>query len=92
MIKFTIILPVYNSSSTINDTINSILNQTYENYELLIIDDGSTDNSVDLILKYNDKRIISCMVTGIRYLFTKRGLNKDIPKTRISGNRIIERQ
>lgn len=58
MIKFTIILPVYNSSSTINDTINSILNQTYENYELLVIDDGSTDNSVDLILKYNDKRII----------------------------------
>lgn len=57
MIKFTIILPVYNSSTTINNTINSILNQTYVNFELLIIDDGSTDNSVDLILKYNDDRI-----------------------------------
>lgn len=50
-------MPVYNNESYINEAIDSILNQTFSDFQLLIIDDGSTDNSVSLIKQYNDSRI-----------------------------------
>lgn len=48
----TVIIPVFNSSNTIRDCLNSILNQTYTNWEAICIDDGSTDNSVSIINEY----------------------------------------
>lgn len=53
----TIILPVYNGAETLERAIDSILNQTYQNWLLIIIDDGSTDNSLQIPHKYNDSRI-----------------------------------
>lgn len=55
----SIIIPVYNKDSYISYTLESILAQTYKDYEVLIINDGSTDNSLDIIKKYEkrDKRI-----------------------------------
>lgn len=53
----SIITPCYNASLYIKDTIESVLNQTYENWELLVIDDCSTDNSAEIIKSYRDKRI-----------------------------------
>lgn len=55
----SIITPNYNSSKYITDTIQSVLNQTYINWELLITDDGSTDDSVKIIENFcsKDKRI-----------------------------------
>lgn len=49
---FSIIMPVYNAEKTLNETINSVINQNYDNYELIIIDDGSDDNSKKIIEKY----------------------------------------
>jgi glycosyltransferase involved in cell wall biosynthesis len=55
----SIISPVYNREMLLDFTIQSIKNQTYPNWELLLIDDGSTDNSVDIAIEYakEDNRI-----------------------------------
>jgi len=55
----SIITPNYNSSKFLTDTINSVINQTYKNWEMLIVDDCSTDDSVTIIKKYikQDNRI-----------------------------------
>lgn len=54
----SIILPVYNSEKHLREAIDSILNQTYTNFELIVIDDGSTDGSISIIQSYKDNRII----------------------------------
>ena len=48
----SVVMPVYNSSSYINESIKSILDQTYKNFEFIIIDNGSTDDSVDKIKEF----------------------------------------
>ncbi|MBL4873996.1 MAG: glycosyltransferase family 2 protein [Rhodobacteraceae bacterium] len=54
----SVVMPAYNSKSTINQSIHSVLAQTYENWELLIIDDASSDNTAALILEeHADARI-----------------------------------
>lgn len=53
----TIGIPVYNVGLFIEHTLKSVLNQTYTNFELIITDDGSTDNTVDVIRSFNDPRI-----------------------------------
>lgn len=53
----SIIIPVYNASKFLNDTLNTILNQTYTNFEALFVNDCSSDNSADIILKCSDERV-----------------------------------
>lgn len=53
----TVILPVYNAEAYLAEAIGSILNQTFSDLELLIINDGSTDGSVDVINSFKDERI-----------------------------------
>ena len=59
-IKITVIVPVYNTEKYIRECINSILNQTYRNIELILIDDESKDNSYSICQEYEniDNRII----------------------------------
>lgn len=52
MIKVSIIIPIYNAASTIEKCVDSILNQDYNNYEVLLINDGSVDKSFEIIQKY----------------------------------------
>lgn len=55
--KFSIVIPVYNVEEYIAKCLDSIKNQTYDNYEVIIVNDGTKDNSVDIIKKYlKDKR------------------------------------
>lgn len=55
--KVSVLLSVYNSENYIRESIDSILTQTFENFELIIINDGSTDSSLDIIKSYKDSRI-----------------------------------
>lgn len=57
MKKVSILMPMYNSEKYIKESINSILNQEYKNFELIIVDDGSIDSSIEIVKEYNDSRI-----------------------------------
>jgi len=54
----SVIMPVYNAAKFLRESIESILNQSESNFELLIVNDGSTDNSEEIILSYSDRRIV----------------------------------
>ena len=56
-IKFSIIIPVYNVKEYISICIYSILNQDYQNYEIIVVNDGSTDASEQIICKINNNKI-----------------------------------
>lgn len=53
----TVIVPVFNGAKTIEETIASVLNQSFSDFELLIMNDGSTDNTLDVIAGFGDSRI-----------------------------------
>ena len=57
-IKVSVIVPVYNSSKYICQTLNSIINQDFTDYEIIVIDDGSTDNSLDIAFEELSKSTI----------------------------------
>lgn len=74
--KVSIIIPVYNAEKYIEKCLKSVLNQTYTNIEIIIIDDGSSDKSYNILKEYkkNDIRI---------HLFSRE--NKGVSRTRIEG-------
>lgn len=55
--KVSVCIPVYNGANTILQTIRSILAQTFKNFEFVIVDNASTDNTMDMIKSINDERI-----------------------------------
>jgi glycosyltransferase involved in cell wall biosynthesis len=57
MPKISVIIPVYNGEKTIEKTIESVLNQTFANFELLVIDDDSQDSTLEVIGKIKDSRL-----------------------------------
>jgi len=73
--KVTVVIPVYNRDQYVGEAIKSILAQTFTDFELLVIDDGSTDSSREVVRAYHDPRIcLGCNET-----------NEGIPKTRNTG-------
>lgn len=54
---FSVVIPLYNKELSIKNTIHSVLNQTFQEFEVIIVDDGSTDNSKIEVEKINDPRI-----------------------------------
>ena len=77
MVKVSVLIPVYNASSFLRESISSILNQTFTDFELILLNDASTDNSREIIKEFKDPRI--------RYYENKQNLG-------ISGsrNRLME--
>ena len=61
----SIIIPLYNKANCIARTIESVLAQSYNEFEIIVVDDGSTDGSKDIVMSINDSRI--------RYVYKKNG-------------------
>ena len=57
-VELSVVMSVYNAELFLNEAIQSILDQTYQNFEFIIVNDGSTDNSLKIITSFNDNRII----------------------------------
>ncbi|WP_372629547.1 glycosyltransferase [Cohnella sp.] len=57
MPTISVLMSVYNGEEFLKESIDSILNQTYEDFEFVIVDDGSTDSTIEIIESYSDKRI-----------------------------------
>jgi glycosyltransferase involved in cell wall biosynthesis len=72
----SVLMPVYNGSAFVQEAIESILRQSYSQFELLIINDGSTDNSEEIIKRFNDRRIV--YVKNERNLGLIASLNKGL--------------
>ena len=51
----SVIIPVYNSAQFLKESIESVINQTYQNIEIICVNDGSTDNSLEILQQYSDK-------------------------------------
>ena len=64
-ILFSIILPTYNRESFLSASINSVIGQNIKNWELIVVDDGSTDNTKNVVLKFSNKD------KRVKYIFQK---------------------
>jgi glycosyltransferase involved in cell wall biosynthesis len=53
--KFSVIIPTYNRVNLVVETIESVLNQTFKDFEVIVVDDGSTDNTIDVLKKFDSK-------------------------------------
>lgn len=57
MPKISVVIPLYNKGFIISETLNSVLAQTFTDFEVVIVNDGSTDNSFEIVSNFTDKRI-----------------------------------
>lgn len=55
--KFSIVIPLYNKQNCIRETLNSVFNQSYTDFEVLVVDDASTDGSLEVVREFSDKRL-----------------------------------
>lgn len=76
MVKVSVVIPAYNQAEYIPQAIESVLNQSLNDWELIIVDDGSQDATAEVVARYKDKRI--------RYVFQE---NKGLPGARNTGIR-----
>ncbi len=84
----SVVMSVYNGEKYLHESVDSILNQTYKNFEFIVINDGSEDNSLDVLLKYQtmDNRLLIVNQSNIGLT---RSLNRGI---KLAAGRYIARQ
>lgn len=58
MNKISVVMPAYNAEEYISESIESVLKQSFEDFELIIVDDGSTDNTVEIIKSFKNNKIV----------------------------------
>lgn len=76
----SVIMPVYNGEQFIRETIDSVLNQTYQNFEFIIVNDGSVDSTQQIISSYDDKRIVPLNLTRNQGVSNARNRGTDLSK------------
>lgn len=74
-IKLSVVVPNYNNGKYLKETIDRLLNQTYKNIEIIVVDDGSSDGSDEIMGHYSDKKI----------KYVKHKINRGLFQTRLTG-------
>ena len=74
-VNFSVVIPLYNKEAFVAKTLNSVLNQTYQNFEVIIVNDCSTDNSLNVVQKIDDSR----------FKIIKHNKNKGLSASRNTG-------
>jgi len=82
--QVSVIIPVYNGDRYLSQAIDSVLSQTYSNYEIVIVDDGSTDNTPQIVQHYLETRQDPSL---IRYIVQS---NQGVAAVRNRGIRKLE--
>lgn len=54
---FSVVIPAYNAEQCIERCVNSVLNQTFGEFEIIVVNDGSTDGTLERLAKFSDKRL-----------------------------------
>lgn len=83
MTFFSIVIPTYNRANLIETTIKSLLNQSYTNFEIIVVDDGSTDNTVEIVNK-----IVSAKISFYKIKNSERGFARNFGAKKAKGNYI----
>lgn len=65
----TVLIPAFNAASTIERALDSVLAQTYDDYEIIVVDDGSRDATSEIVAGYGNNRIRRCGQSDCRRLF-----------------------
>ena len=81
-IKVSIIIPVYNTEQYLKQCFDSVINQTFQDIEIIVVNDGSTDNSVNIIKKYQQK--------DNRFVFVDFSQHKGVSDARNEGIKIAK--
>ena len=58
MVEISVVMPAFNAERYIGEAIDSVLNQTFDDFELIVVNDGSTDDTLNIITQYDDERIV----------------------------------
>ncbi len=74
MPKVSVIIPTYNRSEYISETIDSVVAQTYKDFEIIVVDDGSTDNTKEVLAKYGSKIKVIDQVNSERAIARNNGV------------------
>lgn len=83
MSKISVIIPTYNGAKYLSEAVDSILKQTYQNFEIIVVDDGSTDNTREIVNNFLRLQDISCKLQErIRYFYQE---NRGLPGARNAG-------
>jgi len=83
MIKFSIIIPAYNAEKYIVNTLNSIYNQTYKNYEIIVIDDCSTDKTHQILKNHANIKLLKTEVNS------RQGVARNIGLDNCKGDYVL---
>ncbi len=83
--RISVLMTVYNTEKYLNNAIKSVLKQTYKNFELIIVDDKSTDNSRKIIRKYKNKKIKKFFLK--KHIGRPKSLNYALKKAEVNSSR-----
>ncbi|MBD2465107.1 glycosyltransferase [Oscillatoria sp. FACHB-1407] len=85
--KVSVIIPAYNAAKYVSQAIASVLNQTFDSYEVIVIDDGSTDDTQAVIESYRDRPLGEAVSHRIRYYYQQ---NRGVSATRNRGIQLAQ--